>query len=59
MPLIWHKRHALLLAGQLPESAADARMVVEALKELLDTFLAEAGPQVAEAASNVLPFATG
>ncbi len=59
MPLTWHKRHALLLASQLPEDQGDAQMVVQALKELLETFLAESGPDIAELASNVLPFATG
>ncbi len=59
MPLAWHKRHALLLASQLPEDQTDARMVVQALRELLETFMAEAPSQVADLASNVLPFASG
>ncbi len=59
MPLAWHKRHALLLASQLPEDQTDARMVVQALRELLETFMAEAPSHVADLASNVLPFASG
>ncbi len=59
MPLAWHKRHALLLASQLPEDQTDARMVVQALRELLETFMAEAPSQAADLASNVLPFASG
>jgi len=59
MPLGWHKRHAVMLASQLPEDSDDARMVLEALRELLDTFLVE-GPETApDLTSNVLPFVSG
>lgn len=59
MPLSWHKRHALLLASQLPECQGDARLIVQALTELLETFMADAPAELAEMASNVLPFAAG
>jgi hypothetical protein len=58
IPQAWHRRQALLLAAQLPDDRADARLVVEAVRELLDTFLAEVPGKVAEIASNVLPFAS-
>jgi hypothetical protein len=51
--LSWHRRHALMLASQLPENSADARLVIQAVTGLLDTFMADAadtGP------SNVVPF---
>lgn len=59
MPLAWHRRHALLLASQLPENVTDARLVVEAIAELLETFIAAAPAQEADKPSNVLPFAAG
>lgn len=59
MPLQWHKRHAMMIAGQLPENLADARLVVEAVTELLETFLATAPDVGPVLASNVLPFAAG
>jgi hypothetical protein len=42
----WHKRHALVIAGQLPENAADANAVLRELQNLVDTWLhvAEASP---------------
>lgn len=48
-----------MLAAQLPENLADAKLVMEAIQELLDTFLAKAPAQATEIASNVLPFASG
>jgi hypothetical protein len=59
MPLAWHKRQALMLAAQLPENIKDARLVLEALSELLDTFLEGQPQDEPEMASNVLPFASG
>lgn len=59
IPLPWHKRHALLLASQLPENTDDAHMVIQALTELLDTFLTRDGEDMPQLADNVLPFATG
>ncbi len=34
----WHRRQAMVLAGQLPESIVDARLVLQAVGELLDGF---------------------
>lgn len=59
IPLAWHRRHALLLASQLPDNPADAKMIVQALNELMDTFIAAAPPEEAQRPSNVLPFAAG
>ena len=58
-PLLWHRRHAMILAGQLPENHADAELVIQAVQELLDTFLKEGEVQEPERAGNVLPFAAG
>jgi hypothetical protein len=35
----WHKRHALMLASQLPENASDANAVIGELQDLVDTWL--------------------
>jgi hypothetical protein len=35
----WHKRHALVLAGQLPENASDANAIIRELQHLVDTWL--------------------
>lgn len=59
MPLAWHRRHALLIASQLPDNQDDALLVVEAVKELLETFMAKGPAEEPARASNVLPFATG
>jgi hypothetical protein len=32
----WHKRHAVVLAGQLPENAPDANAVIRELQSLVD-----------------------
>jgi hypothetical protein len=37
----WHRRQAMMLAAQLPENLADAKLIIEAVEELLDTFLAK------------------
>jgi len=34
----WHRRHALMLAGQLRETSADAALMLQATPELMDTF---------------------
>jgi hypothetical protein len=39
VPLIWHRRHAMVLAGQLPEDPADVHLVLIALHELVDNYL--------------------
>jgi hypothetical protein len=58
MPLGWHRRHALVMAGQLPENTEDARLVLIALHELVDNFLAQSSFDAEESprAANVLPF---
>jgi hypothetical protein len=35
----WHKRHALMLAGQLPDNASDARAILREVQNLVDTWL--------------------
>lgn len=45
----------MMLAGQLPESIADAKLVLEAMAELMDTFMSKA-PSEEPRAANVLPF---
>jgi hypothetical protein len=58
VPLAWHRRHALTLAGQLPENVEDALLVLQATKELVDTFLSDAPEERPRRAANVLPFET-
>jgi hypothetical protein len=52
--LPWHRRHALMLASQLPENSADARLVIQAVTELLDTFMDDTADT--DRPSNVVPF---
>jgi hypothetical protein len=60
MPQIWHKRQAMVLAGQLPENTAEALLVLQAMHELLETFLSvPEGAIAARVATNVLPFIAG
>jgi hypothetical protein len=55
--LSWHRRQALMLASQLPENSADARLVIQAVTELLDTFMTEpADTADTDRPSNVVPF---
>ncbi len=56
MPVAWHRRQALMLASQLPESTEDARMILRALEELLETFLSGGTAEAHLPPSNVLPF---
>lgn len=56
MPQIWHRRQAMVLAGQLPENPDDALLVLQAMHELLETFLNVSQVAPAATASNVLPF---
>jgi hypothetical protein len=58
-PNNWHRRQAMMLATQLPENTADARLIVQAVRELLDTFLLDEQPKAVERPTNVLPFAAG
>jgi hypothetical protein len=57
MPLQWHRRHAIMLAGQLPENTADALIVIEAMNELVRSYLMAVPDEPATTAANVLPFA--
>lgn len=57
IPLLWHRRHAMMLAGQLPENIADAELVLQAVQELMDTFLKGDRGQASDRTDNVLPFA--
>lgn len=43
----WHRRHAVMLASQLPEDTTDAKLVLQAVQELVETFLVQTpeGPQ--------------
>lgn len=56
MPLSWHRRHALTLAGQLPENIEDARLVLEAISELVEDFLSKGEVPEPLRAKNVVPF---
>lgn len=57
MPQNWHRRQAMVLAGQLPESHADALLVLQAVHELVESFLCKnEGKEPVKMASNVLPF---
>lgn len=58
MPLGWHRRAAIILAGQLPDNPTDALLVLQAAKELVDTFLIGHADKI-EQASNVIPFGSG
>jgi hypothetical protein len=42
----WHKRHAMILAGQLPENTEDALAVLRLATQLVTSFLA--GPEPAK-----------
>jgi hypothetical protein len=37
----WHRRHAVMLASQLPDKAEDARIILQLTMQLLTDFLAE------------------
>jgi hypothetical protein len=49
----WHKRHALMLASQLPENASDANAVIRELQNLVDSWL-HVGPEAAKVSVTVL-----
>ena len=57
MPNNWHRRQALVLAGQLPENQEDALLIIDALEEIVASYLfrGEDAPKAAVAA-NVLQF---
>jgi hypothetical protein len=55
--LPWHRRQALMLASQLPENSADARLIIQAVTELLDTFMSDTADTAdTDRPSNVVPF---
>lgn len=57
MPLAWHRRQAITLAGQLPDDPVDALMVLQAARELVETFLMRPAHEgVEQHPPNVLPF---
>jgi hypothetical protein len=45
----WHRRHALCIAGQLPDGPDDALAVLECVRELAVTFLHSETPEPAKA----------
>lgn len=59
-PLQWHRRQAIVLASQLPDNTADALMVLQALQELVESFLVahdiSLEPERSSLGANVLPF---
>jgi hypothetical protein len=55
----WHRRQAIVLASQLPDNTADAVMVLQALKELVETFLMSADGTTDALAANALAFRGG
>lgn len=55
-PLGWHRRQALVLASQLPDNQADALLVLQAARELVEKFLLETPEEPGQLAANVLPF---
>lgn len=59
MPLAWHRRHALTLASQLPDNVADARLVLEAVSEIVEEFLIKSEIVEPVRAKNVVPFGGG
>jgi hypothetical protein len=48
-----------MLASQLPEDVSEAKLVIAAVRELLDTFMIEEPPKAVERTTNVLPFTAG
>lgn len=58
MPLPWHRRQAIVLASQLPDNTADAVLVIQALTDLVNSFLVahEGEDRSPSVGSNILPF---
>jgi hypothetical protein len=50
----WHRRHALLLASQLPDGRDDALAVLECARELVTTFLQSDTPEPAKATATIV-----
>lgn len=57
-PLAWHLKTAMVLAGQLPDNPDDARLVLQAVQDLLENYLSKTVPSEEARASNILPFTT-
>jgi hypothetical protein len=55
-PLQWHRRHAITLAGQLPDNPDDMILVIAALQELVDKFLVDVPADPIQMSKNVVPF---
>jgi hypothetical protein len=45
----WHRRHAITLAGQLPDGQDDSLAIVECLREIVLIFLQVDTPEPAKA----------
>jgi hypothetical protein len=45
----WHRRHALMIASQLPDGKGDALAVLDCVKELVATFRQSDTPEPAKA----------
>lgn len=58
MPLTWHRRQAMVIAGQLPENQEDAQLIMECVQELVENYLSKSAGEPARktGTSNVLPF---
>lgn len=56
IPQTWHLKQAMSLAGQLPDNQDDARIILEQMGVLLETYLSKSGPSETLRASNILPF---
>lgn len=56
MPQNWHRRQAMVLAGQLPENTEDALLVLQAVQELVLTFLVDDQKAPRVVGGKVLPF---
>ena len=52
----WHLKTAMVLAGQLPDGADDQRLVLNAMRNLIEGYLNQAAETATPMAANVLPF---
>ena len=50
----WHRRHAVMLAGQLPEKAEDSLIILRLATQIVTDFLAEPEEQPAKASVTML-----
>jgi hypothetical protein len=41
----WHRRHAVMLASQLPDGIEDALIILRLITELVNDFLAQPEPE--------------